>query len=187
MRSIFSNRTPGGGRGLARYVATWVVAGVLVVAAVAVLGPEDRSDPAGLPPVRETELTRAVRAAGCEIRTDRGPDALNPPVDGPRGAAAEPGVYDPPPAPDEIVGALRRGLIVIHYRRGIDEQLVHTLEAVQGAVPEGTIVAPNATRMPYEVAATSWRRLLGCARFSERSLDAVRLFRGRFIGRGPDE
>ena len=33
---------------------------------------------------------------------------------------------------------------------------------------------------------TAWRRLLGCSRFGGGTIDAIRLFRGRFIGTGPD-
>ena len=40
--------------------------------------------------------------------------------------------------------------------------------------------------MRYEVAVAAYRRLLGCTRFTDAAIDAIRLFRGRYIGIGPD-
>jgi hypothetical protein len=81
---------------------------------------------------------------------------------------------------------MRHGIVVIQYRPGLSAGLLDVLTALQSAVPKGTIVAPNATRMPYEVAATAWRRVLGCPRLDATTIDAVRLFRGRFVGSTPD-
>ena len=53
-------------------------------------------------------------------------------------------------------------------------------------MPEGTIVAPNDTGMRFELAVVAYRRLLGCPRFTAQALDAVQLFRGRYLGSGPD-
>ena len=53
-------------------------------------------------------------------------------------------------------------------------------------IPAGTILAPNGTRMPYALAVTAYRRLLGCPRVTPATLDAVQLFRGRFVGGGPE-
>lgn len=178
---------PGGGSGLLRYVFVWVLAGAALVAvAAALLRPGSEDDPVSLPPVREVGLAPAARAAGCELRTPRTTTAFNPVAEGPRGSPARPGVYDPAPPASAIVAALRRGVIVIQYRPGIDDEYLDLLEDIQRSVPEGTIVAPNETRMPYEIAVTGWRRLLGCRRATERTLDAMRLFRGRYLGRGPD-
>jgi hypothetical protein len=33
---------------------------------------------------------------------------------------------------------------------------------------------------------TAYRRLLGCRELSQPSIDAIQLFRGRFVGSGPD-
>jgi hypothetical protein len=59
------------------------------------------------------------------------------------------------------------------------------ISTVQQAVPKGTIVAPNATGMRFALAVTAYHHLLGCPRYSPRVLDAVRLFRGRFLGSRP--
>ena len=141
-------------------------------------------DTVHLPPVRQVDLVQAARVAGCRLeRAGRTP--LNPPVAGAVDVApAAPGIYERPPDSERVVGALRRGYIAIHYRPGLDDDLVDALGEIQRTVPEGTLLVPNDT-MSYEVAATAWRRLLGCPRFSRQAVDALRLFRGRFLGSGP--
>jgi len=172
---------------LIRYAAVWLAAGgIAAVVAISVIG-SDAADDVSLPPVRQTELTSAARIARCQLREPARSDALNPPVSGPRRARpAEPAVYERAVDPDRLLAALRRGVIVIHYRPGLDDEQVDQLSELQRAVPNGTIVTPNASRMPYEIAVTAWKRLLGCPRVSGAAIDALRLFRGRFIGQGPD-
>lgn len=144
-----------------------------------------RETEVSLPPVRQTELTEAAAAAGCELRGDRPGQPLEPPIVGPRANPARPGIYSRPITSSTLIGAIRAGTIVIHYRPPLAEDSVEQLRKLQEAVPGGTIVAPN-QRMRYTIAVTAWRRLLGCRRFDRGALDAVRLFRGRFIGLGPD-
>ncbi len=185
MARIRFSRSGGNRSGLLLYAVGWVVAGAAVAALLVWVVEDD--DSVTLPPVKQTQLEAAARAARCELRRARPGEMLNPPVDGPRiTEPLRPGVYDEPGDLDSVVAAVRRGVIVVHYRPDLPETRVEQLSDLQRAVPEGTIVVPNATRMPFEVAVTGWRRLLGCRRFSDASIDAVRLFRGRFIGRGPD-
>lgn len=152
---------------------------------MALRGPDE--DTVSLPPVRQTELTDAARSAGCDLRLTGDFERSNPVAGGPRTAAPlEPGVYERPPDSRRLVAALRRGIIVIQYRSGLDEKEVEQLQELQRAVPSGTIVTPNGTEMPFVVAATAWRRVLGCPDFTAATIDAIRLFRGRFLGSGPD-
>ena len=74
---------------------------------------------------------------------------------------------------------------MIRFRDSVDDVRLGELRGIQAAFPAGTIVTPNETAMPYEVAA-AYGRLLGCRRLSDAALDAVQLFRGRFVGVGPD-
>lgn len=60
------------------------------------------------------------------------------------------------------------------------------MQALQQTVPAGTVLAPERIRTRYEVTIAGWRRLLACPRFTDATVDAMRLFRGRFIGSGPD-
>jgi hypothetical protein len=177
-------RTPRGA--LLLYAGAWLVGVGLIVGLVfAIFGEGD--DTVSVPPVRETELVDAAVQSRCELRTARTGERLNPPVDGPAGAAAaKPGFYDRPVASGALAAAVRRGIVVIQFRGDLDGKNVDALKTLQAAVPTGTIVAPNDTGMRFELAVTAYRRLLGCPRFSEQALDAVQLFRGRFLGSGPD-
>jgi hypothetical protein len=167
-----------------RYAVAWLAAGaVVVVGLVAVLG--TGGDGGSLPPIQQIPLERAAQVANCTLRAGPETARLNPPADGRAGAPAPPGTYDRPLPTADAIGALRQGLVVIQYRREVSADAVERLEALRAAVPPGTILAPNGTSMPYEVAATAWRRLLGCPRLDAAALDAVRLFRGRFIGTAP--
>ena len=77
-------------------------------------------------------------------------------------------------------------MIVISYRPRLDDERLAQLRTLQSVVPNGTIVAPDTSGMRYEVAVAAYRRLLGCMRFTDAAIDAIRLFRGRYIGIGPD-
>jgi hypothetical protein len=169
------------------YAVAWLVAAAAAVGLVfAVFGGDD-TDAVSVPPVRETELPQAVGQGGCELRTAAAGERLNPPVDGPAGVwPARPGFYDEPIASTALTAAVRHGIIVIQFRAGLDGERLTELKQLQEAVPEGTIVVPNHTGMRFELAVIAYRRLLACPRFTERALDAVQLFRGRFLGSGPD-
>lgn len=183
-QSLHSSRPPQR-RALLRYVVAWLIAGAVVAVIGLQLLPGPDATEVSLPPVRETKLEDAAVGARCELRHHTPGRAQNPPVAGPPTAAAtRPGVYTTTPSRAGLVGALRRGIIVIHYRPSLVREQIQQLERLHGAVPEGTIVAPNPD-MRYEAAATAWRRLLGCRRFEEQTVDAIRLFRGRYLGLGP--
>jgi uncharacterized protein DUF3105 len=172
---------------IARYALVCVAIGAAAAAlAVAVLGGGDGAGPRPLPPVRQTQLVKAVQASGCELRRSRAADQSRARVDGARAAAARPQFYAEAPPARQLTGALRRGVIVILYRPGLDRERLEQLRAVQAGVPNGTIVTPDSRGMRYEVAAGAYGRLLRCTRFTEATIDAIRLFRGRYIGIGPD-
>ena len=161
------------------------LAAAVVLLATTLVHDDARDEDVALPPIVATELTAAAAKAGCVLRRGRvrGRGLV---TGGPRSAPAEPAVYEDrrPPAP-AIVAAIRRGAVVIDYRPDVPRDGIEALGALQRAVPRGTILAPNG-EMEFVVAVTAWRRLLGCRRLDGRTLDAVRLFRGRFIGSGPD-
>ncbi|MGH2797987.1 MAG: hypothetical protein ACRDM0_10030 [Thermoleophilaceae bacterium] len=48
------------------------------------------------------------------------------------------------------------------------------------------LLAPTARRMPFEVAATAWSRVLGCEDVNERTFDALRAFSDEFRDQGPE-
>lgn len=175
----------GPGTGVTLYVAGWLALGTLVAAALLFVlrGSDDGQD--ALPPVRHTQLSVAAQQAGCELRAGARHRPGEPPVAGGRARPAAARFYESAPSERALVGALRRGVVVISYRPDVPPQQRELLRALQRVLPRGTIVAPN-DRMPYAIAVTAWHRLLGCRRIGPQTLDALRLFRGRFVGAGPD-
>lgn len=168
------------------YVLGWLVAAAAIIGVLLPVIDDGKPDEISLPPVHETELDKAARQARCELRRARESERLNPPVTGGIGAIpARPGVYETSPGASALAASLRNGVVVIQFR-GLDSDDVELLRTVQEAVPDGTIVAPNDTGMPFAVAVSSYGRLLGCPQLSKESIDAIQLFRGRFVGSGPD-
>lgn len=169
---------------IARYALTWIaVGGVLATLALVVV--DEPAPDATLPPVQQTQLAHAARAAACRLRRAERGQRLVPPVDGAPGTPAHAAFYDRAPPAEQLTAAIRRGVIVIYHRPAVTRDRVAQLRALQEAVPGGTIVAPD-ERMPYAVAAAAHRRLLACPSFNDATIDAIRLFRGRHIGTGPD-
>jgi hypothetical protein len=177
------NRRPASSAAVVRYAVVWLGAVAIVAAVALVVRPAGQGN--DLPPVRQIQLERAARTAGCELRRGAAAERLNPPAASP-GSAPAPGTYDKSLSARAVTAALRRGIVVIQYRRGISGDVLDRLTAIRSLVPQGTILAPFATAVPFEVAASAWRRLVGCRRFSASAIDALRLFRGRFLGSGPD-
>lgn len=174
---------------IARYAFVCVAIGAVVAGLMvtALGGTDEDTARATLPPVREIQLVKAVRASGCELRRARAGEQLKPPVDGPAASPARPQSYEDAPPVEQLTAALRRGLIVISYRKDtVDGARLAQLHALQTVVPDGTIVTPDETGMRYDVAVAAYRRLLGCRQFTDAAIDAIRLFRGRYIGTGPE-
>ena len=172
---------------LAAYIAAWLAGAAVIAGLTIALIDGDDQEKVAVPPVREIELAKAARLARCELRRVPPQKELNPPVNGPAGVApARAGYYDEAPATAALTAALRAGVVVIQFRDSLDEESVEELKTIREAVPAGTILTPNATGMPYEVVATAYRRLLGCDEFTDAAVEVIQLFRGRWVGSGPD-
>jgi hypothetical protein len=166
-------------RSFAAYVAAWAAVGAIVALVVLLVG-GDEDEP--LPPVRQPELTRAVRAGGCRIAVPARPDVVDrPPAAQDVVTPAKPGVYERPPAASALSAAVRRGTVVLRYRPGLDEEQVGVLETMQESVPEGTILTPGTAQLRVDVTVEAYLRALACPRLTPAALDALRLFRGRFL------
>ena len=175
------------GRAVLTYAVVWLVAVAAAVGVIFAIFGGDDADTVDVPPVRETQLGDAVGRSRCVLRTAPPGAQLNPAVDGPAGGRpARAGFYDRPVPTAELTAAVRHGIVVIQFRPGLAGHVVNALKQLQEAVPEGTIVVPNDTGMRFELAVVAYRRLLGCPRFTAQALDAVQLFRGRFLGAGPE-
>jgi len=166
-----------------RYAVGWLVP-LLVVAFVVtrVLGDERR------------DLERAAQRADCVVRHDsapreEAPDVMTPPTFGPALASpARAGIYAQSPPRRALVAALRRGFVVVQYRPGLLKEHLAALQALVRSDADMIIFTPDATGMPYALAATAWQQLLGCNRVHGRSLDAVAAFRDHYRDQGaPDD
>jgi hypothetical protein len=172
-------RTRPSARTLAFYVAGWLAFGACAAAALLVSSGGTAEEQPALPPVRQPELANAVRAGGCKVGRER--DTVAASV-----VPAKPGNYDAPPSVTTLTAALRHGRVVILYRPGLDDDKRDRLHAIQRGVPEGTILTPNPNHMTDDVAIAAYARRLVCPRLTASSMDAVRLFQGRYLGSGPD-
>jgi len=167
-----------------------------------------------LPAAKTTNVAAAVKASGCTTidtpdaiaRTDQNRThvqpgtkvtyATNPPSYGPHyPAPASDGEYKQSNLPQTpyLVHALEHGRIEYQYNPTLPAADVKQLEALLGE-QDGTwapgqmlLLYPNATKMPYAVAATAWGHVLGCRTFSQRVFDAFRAFRLTYTDQGPEQ
>lgn len=159
------------------------------------------------PPVENGDLVGASREASCDLQLDL-PDegnthfsdlnkvveyGTNPPTSGDHyagngagaGAAAD-GAFLDTPNWNRLLHALEHGRVEIQYSPDLPEDQQLALKGVFDEARPGVILFPNAD-MPYDVAVTAWTNLVGCKSYEgNATLDVVRDFRDRFLGRGPE-
>jgi hypothetical protein len=170
---------------LLRYAAFWITAG-LVAAAVMVAGLRQADDD---PPARRAADPLAeVVASGCVLEDPRGrsADVSRPPVEGPPSRPLADGFYADPQPRQRIIGALRRGVVIVQYERRLPSAQVQLLHDAFASPSPRRVVLPDATGMTFKVAATAWGRVIGCSKLDRRVADALRRFAQRYAGRGPD-
>lgn len=151
--------------------------------------------------VKVTNLEEAAKKAGCDLRLhlpEEGHEHIPPTAPTPEyetnpptsGNHVEPpyqqadGAYKEMPQEIDMVHSMEHGRLEIQYSPDLSEsaqlELVGLYETMYGA----TLLFPN-TNMPYEVAATTWRNLLGCNEYKgEITLDAIRDFGKQTWGHG---
>jgi hypothetical protein len=162
------------------------------------------SDLPALPGQQETNVDAAAKAAGCELehpadegrgheeRTFAASDyKTNPPTSGTHFPQwAQDGIYDPGNEPPlgELVHTLEHGRINIQYAPGTpkaDRDKLEAFIADNGAYH--MLLYQNPTKMPYKLAATAWDQLLGCNEINDKTWDALRTFRDRYIDKAPEK
>lgn len=197
---------------LAAIVAIAVAGGA---AAFTLTGGADSPEAGGVdagevPPRRETNLERAVEAAGCTLRRERArgdgehvegrvPYESKPPHSGPHNPIpAEDGAYQEAPPMENLVHSLEHGRITVQYGPDVPDEVVGSLKAMFDEDPVHMILVPDQSGMEYAVAATAWTdedgagpkpsygRLLGCPEVNPQTYDALRAFRDSFRDRGPE-
>ena len=196
-------RLAGGG-----LISLAVIAVLIVVSASGDTGEAPRLPTRTGPPIpaqKLTSLKSAAAAAGCIVRSypnfGSGHSTAtlhyqtNPPTSG---------THSPLPAPDRdyvgkavfpasmLVHSLEHGRVEIQYHPGTPRKRQRQLETLLAEQIPGhragfdQLLFQNPTGMPYAVAATAWRHLLGCPTFNNRVFDALRAFRAQYVNKGPE-
>ncbi len=165
------------------------------------------------PEQRIFEVEPAAKAADCELVTteSRGkedgghtdsPDERveyrgNPPTLGrhwPPGYQAEDGLYGEAPADEALVHTMEHGRVIFWAKPSLPEEARKAIRAVFEEDSYQLVLTPR-RKMPYVVAATAWNgepgpagtgRTLGCERWSEAAIDALRAFRDEHRSQGPE-
>jgi hypothetical protein len=151
-----------------------------------------------------TNVDTAAKTAGCKLEhpadEGRGHEnktftpadyKSNPPTSGAHFPQwAQDGIYDPgnEPALGELVHTLEHGRIDVQYAPGTpkaDRDKLEALVAENGGYH--MLLFQNATKMPFKVAATAWDQMLGCPEINDKTWDALRTFRDRYIDKGPEK
>ena len=159
----------------------------------------DGREGADVPPLELGDLEVAAEAAGCEADlelSDEGSQHVedesvdygtNPPTSGNHNPDPQAdGAYAESPQQVNVVHALEHGRVAIHYSPDLPEEDQLALKGVFDEDPAGMLLFPNPD-MPFAVAATAWRQLLGCESFEgAATLDAIRDFRDIYRGNGPE-
>lgn len=153
--------------------------------------------------VKVSDLKEAAKKAGCDLRLNlpnEGRNHLpvtaatpeyktNPPTSGnhvePPFQQAD-GAYSEMPRELDIVHSLEHGRMEIQYSPDLSESAQLELIGVYDSLFGATLLFPN-ENMPYEVAATTWRNLIGCNEYKgEITLDAIRDFGKETWGKSPE-
>jgi hypothetical protein len=187
---------------LVQLIGGVVVACVIVAAVVFAVsrGGGDTIDNAGLAGV--------ARQAGCVYKAfpdeGRGHSAkkltaadykTNPPTSGTHNPTpANDGLYAPGNEPEigNWVHTLEHGRVEFQYKRGTDPAVVAQLTSLFNENVAGSggayhsILMENNSNMPAQVAAVAWRHYMTCAKFTPKTIGALRKFRTALIDKGPE-
>lgn len=154
--------------------------------------PDERAGTAP-PPVKVTDLNAAAEAAGCQLRLhlkDEGHEHIAPSAETPKygtnpptsGAHVEPpyqqadGAYSEMPQEIDFVHSLEHGRMEIQYSPKLPEADQLALKGLYETEYAAALLFPN-TKMPYQVAATTWTNMLTCPTYKgAATLDAIRAF-----------
>jgi len=166
-----------------------------------------------IPDRKITDLEDAAKAANCQLTnppiegsnhvTTKVKYKTNPPTSGdhvPPQEVASDGNYTESvaPEPERYVHSLEHGRIVIHYKPTLPKRQVGQLLTLFGensdtdfglaSVGGGfTLLLKNNTQMPDDVAATAWGHLLTCKTMNDKTFDAIRAFRQRYVLQAPEK
>ena len=91
------------------------------------------------------------------------------------------------PEIEQLVHALEHGRVVFWYQPDATPQLKGQLKSLFDEDNFHVLLAPNARNMPSEVAASAWTRSITCETVTDKTWDALRLFRDRYRDQAPEQ
>ncbi len=162
--------------------------------------PDERE---GTPPpkAKVTNLKQAAKQAGCVLRLNLEEEGHThiPPTSPPPNYKTDPptsgnhveppyqqadGAYSEMPGSIFFVHSLEHGRLEIQYSPDLSEEDQLALKGLYDTMYKGALLFPN-DEMPYTVAATTWRNLMGCDEYRGAiTLDAIRAFGKAKWGQG---
>ncbi|MDX6652104.1 MAG: hypothetical protein QOJ38_885 [Solirubrobacterales bacterium] len=161
--------------------------------------PDDRCGTKTTAGALVTNLDEAAKAAHCQVvhPKDEGNTHLTPKQPTPHYKTNPPtsGSHDPIPGADggyattppfrNFVHSLEHGRVEIQYSSKLPAADQLKLKGVFDESFQDMMIFPNNT-MRYQVAVAAWDHYLGCPRYSDQVLDAVRAFRETYRDQGPE-
>jgi hypothetical protein len=157
----------------------------------------------------EFDLEAAAKAAGCELRSERGSGVAdhtttldenveyddNPPTDGRHYQEPAPdGLYYEAPQDEQLVHNLEHGRVIVWVKPSLPQEARETVRALFDEDDYQMVVVPRRNMKPA-VAATAWNRdpdpggtgrTLVCNEWNDRVVDAIRTFRDEHRSNGPE-
>jgi hypothetical protein len=156
------------------------------------------------PPIKTGDLALSAKEAGCTLEEnlpDEGNSHIqasdpepnyktNPATSGNHITAplqAPDGAYSTPMDQRYTVHSMEHGRVEYQYSSSLPEDQQLAIKGVFDEDPDGVLMFPNNSNMPYAVAATAWTHLVGCPKYSPAVLDVLRNFRDTYRGNGPEQ
>ena len=190
-----------------------VIAGAAFAIVSAAGGGDDEGEPGGspdeeevakLPEQKTQDLDEAVKLAGCKLEHPKYEGAgheekdftaadykTNPPTSGAHFPQwYEDGIYEAGNVDNlgMLVHTLEHGRVNVQYKPGTPANVIDILEAFFVEKSEyHMLVYENTTNMEPQIAATAWDQLLGCNAVNDKTWDALRTFRDRYLDKAPEK
>jgi hypothetical protein len=187
-----------GGLVAAVIIAVVVIAGASGGDSDGKSGSSSGSWPSGsIPAQKITDLDAAVKAAGCTLEKPKSEGAGH--TEKPQKYKSQPptsGAHNPVPAHDaanlkspgneQLVHALEHGRVIYWFKPGAPAATRGALKKLYDEDKDLVVLTPDTASMPYEVAASSWGRYVGCPTYNDKVPDAFRAFRDAYRLKGPE-
>lgn len=160
--------------------------------------PTDDFQNAPIPKAQATNLEQAASAAKCKVAqfpnaganhvSGRVEYKTNPPTSGNHDQLpAQDGAYTKSPRMENLVHELEHGRVIIWFQPQAAARLKGQLKSLFDEDDYHVVLTPNDRKMKPQVAASSWTRSISCPTVSDKTFDALRLFRDRYRDTGPEQ